>query len=266
MPMTLTPIFALMLAPNPPIPLNETHMRDIGCVAVMGIIAQEQRNGNKQTIADYADVREDGKRWAGIVGARVMDETGQLREVVAYAIKQAVEAEQDRTIKMKSDEESKAYVRNRFDQCKPVMDAQLGAAAAAAAPQESLPTDNSPSMLATDPDWGTDEPDKIALYRTQLGEDLSNPHRIRYCKALIDISAKEIAGREGPDSRDARAFARLASAFAFKANNLPAAEKPKPISADELQAELEKEPSKEEKMARCLRLGDSLALAMPPEE
>jgi hypothetical protein len=130
----------------------------------------------------------------------------------------------------------------------------------------SLPTDNSPSMLATDPDWGTDEPDKIALYRTQLGEDLSNPHRIRYCKALIDISAKEIAGREGADSRDAKAFARLASAFAFKANDLPAAEKPKPISADELQAELEKEPSKEEKMARCLRLGDSLALAMPPEE
>jgi hypothetical protein len=57
--------------------------------------------------------------------------------------------------------------------------------------------DNSASMLAAEPDWQTDEPDKIALYRTQLGEDLSNPHRIRYCKTLVDISYKEISGREG---------------------------------------------------------------------
>jgi hypothetical protein len=120
-------------------------------------------------------------------------------------------------------------------------------------------------MLAPEPHWQTDEPDKIALYRTQLGEDLGNPHRIRYCKTLVDISYKEISGREGADSRDAKAFARLANAFAMKAQGFPAAGKPKPISAEELQTELDKEPSKEEKMERCLRLGESLALAMPPE-
>ena len=135
--------------------------------------------------------------------------------------------------------------------------------AAADASTPAAVVDNSASMLADEPDWQTDEPDKIALYRTQLGEDLGSPHRIRYCKTLVDISHKEISGREGADSRDARAFGRLAQAFAFKAKGLPVPEEPKPISAEELQAELESEPSKEEKMARCLRLGESLALAMP---
>ena len=261
MPMNMIPIFALMLAPNPPIPISDLQMRDIGCVAVIGIVAHEQRSG-AEAMASYADVRESGKRWAGIVGERVMEESGQPREVVAFAIKQAVEAEQGNVIGMDDDAKSKHHVRNRFTECKSLMDSQL---AAADASTPAAVVDNSASMLADEPDWQTDEPDKIALYRTQLGEDLGNPHRIRYCKTLVDISYKEISGREGADSRDTRAFGRLAQAFAFKAKGLPVPEKPKPISAEELQAELESEPSKEEKMARCLRLGESLALAMPPE-
>lgn len=261
MPMNMIPIFALMLAPNPPIPISDLQMRDIGCVAVIGIVAHEQRSG-AEAMASYADVREGGKRWAGIVGERVMEESGQPREVVAFAIKQAVEAEQAKVIEMNDDAKSKDYVRKRFAECHSVMEGQL---ATANASTSAATVDNSASMLAAEPDWQTDEPDKIALYRTQLGEDLGNPHRIRYCKTLVDISYKEISGREGADSRDAKAFGRLAQAFAFKAQGLPAAETPKPISADELQAELEKEPSSEEKMARCLRLGESLALAMPPE-
>jgi hypothetical protein len=257
--MTLLTILALALAPAEPVPLNDVQMRDIGCVATIGIIAHEQRSG-QDTLQNYADVRENGKRWAGIVGQRVMDESGQPREVVALAIKQAVEAEQEQAMKAS---DAPAFVRQRFDACKAIMGAQLGAADAIGA--NAVATDDSASMLATDPDWGTDEPDKIAIYRTQLDEDLNSPHRIRYCKVLIELSAKETSAREGADSRDAQAFARLAAAFAVYAKRLPAAEKPKPVSADELMTELEKEPSKEEKMARCLRLGESLALAMPPE-
>lgn len=259
--MNMIPIFVLMLAPNPPVPINQAQIRDIGCVAAIGIIAHEQRSGG-DALTSYADVRESGKRWAGIVGERVMEESGQPREVVAFAIKQAVEAEQGNVIGMDDDAKSKHHVRNRFTECKSLMDSQL---AAADASTPAAVVDNSASMLADEPDWQTDEPDKIALYRTQLGEDLGNPHRIRYCKTLVDISYKEISGREGADSRDTRAFGRLAQAFAFKAKGLPVPEEPKPISAEELQAELESEPSKEEKMARCLRLGESLALAMPPE-
>ena len=59
-----------------------------------------------------------------------MDESGQTREVVAYAIKQAVEAEQEQA--MKSGKEAQAaFVQARIDQCKPIMDAQLVAADAA---------------------------------------------------------------------------------------------------------------------------------------
>ena len=83
---------------------------------------------------------------------------------------------------------------------------------------------------------------------------------------MIDMSAKEIAGREGADSRDAKAFARLAAAFAFKANSLPPPKSPSQLALTNCRPSWRKNPSKEEKMARCLRLGDSLALAMPPEE
>lgn len=259
--MNLLPVLTLALAPAQPVPLNDLQMRDIGCVAAIGIIAHEQRSG-QDALQNYADVREDGKRWAGIVGQRVMDESGQPREVVALAIKQAVEAEQEQAMKIP---DAAAHVRKRFDSCKALMDIQLGAWDGVNSTDAAVRIEDTPSMLATDPDWGTDEPDKIAIYRTQLDEDLNNPHRIRYCKVLIELSAKEISAREGADSRDAQAFARLAAAFAAHAKRLPAAEKPKPVSADELMAELEKEPSKEEKMARCIRLGDSLALALPPE-
>lgn len=259
--MNMFPIFALMLAPNPPVPINEAQMRDIGCVATIGIVAHEQRTG-QELPETFPDMRESGKRWAGMVGARIMEESGQPREVVAFAIKQAVETEQAKVIEMNDAKDPMEYVRGRVTLCKALMDAQLAAADAVTA---VAPTDNSPAMLAPEPAPQSDAPDKISLYRTQLGEDLGDLHRIRYCKTLVDISYKEISGREGADSRDAKAFGRLVQAFAFKAQGLPAAEKPKPISADELQAELEKEPSSEEKMARCLRLGESLALAMPPE-
>ncbi len=259
--MSLIPIFALMLAPNPPIPLNDTQMRNIGCVATIGLIAHEQRTG-QELPETFPDMRESGKRWAGMVGARIMEESGQPREVVAFAIQQAVEAEQAKVIEMNDAKDPMEYVRGRVKLCKPLMDEELAAADAAT---QVAPTDDSPAMLAPESDWQTDEPGKIAQYRTQLDEDLGSPHRIRYCKALIDISYKEISGSEGIGSRDAKAFERLAEAFAMKAKGLPSGEKPKPVTADELQGELEIEPSKEEKMARCLRLGESLALAMPPE-
>ena len=258
-PMTLFPIFALMLAPNPPLPLSDAQMRDIGCVAAIGIIAHEQRSGQGAS-QSYPEMRESGKRWAGIVGDRVMEESGQPREVVAFAIKQAVEAEQGQAMKAA---DPAAYVQTRIGQCKPIMDAQLGAADAAT---KTDPTYDTPMMLTPQPQLEIHDSDKIGLFRKTLGEDLSNPHRIRYCKVLIDMAAKEIVEREGSDSRDAKAFARLATAFDGEVNKLPKADEPKPISNEELQTELEKEPSKEEKMARCIRLGETLALAMPPEE
>jgi hypothetical protein len=68
-------------------------MRDIACVAVIGLIAHDQRE--ELTTADqFPDFRESGKKWAGIVGNRVTEQTGQPREIIAGEIQSAVEREQ----------------------------------------------------------------------------------------------------------------------------------------------------------------------------
>jgi hypothetical protein len=123
-------IYALALAQAAPTPLTEIHQRDIGCVAVLGIIAYEQ-NGGKKDALTYPDVRETGKRWAGIVGQRVMDETGQPRELVAFVINQAVAEEQQRSIKAA---DPGAYASARVGECTKRMDADLAVIDAAEAP------------------------------------------------------------------------------------------------------------------------------------
>ena len=79
-------IFALALAA--PTPLTETHQRDILCVVEIAVMADEQKRG----IANGPDLRVNGKRWAGLVGARIVQETGQPRELVAVAMTEAAKA------------------------------------------------------------------------------------------------------------------------------------------------------------------------------
>ena len=121
--MNILPIFALILAPNPPVPINELQMKDIGCVAVIGIAAHEQRS-KQGALSNYPNLGEDGKRWAGIVGDRVMTATGQSREVVAMAIQMAVKAEQDKA--GAADEPSTGF-QERLTKCVGAMNANLGA-------------------------------------------------------------------------------------------------------------------------------------------
>jgi hypothetical protein len=68
--------------------MTDQHLRDIRCVAYFGVAASYQRQG----ITGYhpTDVRVDGPRWAGIVGNRVMRDTGLPKEVVGFAIQEAV--------------------------------------------------------------------------------------------------------------------------------------------------------------------------------
>ena len=96
--MIFTFLLSLQVANAPlPQPLTETHMRDIGCVATLGLIANDQRRGMAPSIR-FPNVMERGKKYAGIVGERVMAETGQSREVVRLAIMQSVEDQQARAI------------------------------------------------------------------------------------------------------------------------------------------------------------------------
>jgi hypothetical protein len=86
--------FALMQAAAPAAPLPQTtnmteqHLRDLHCVAFFGVSASILRRGT--TGYNLVDVRTDGPRWAGIVGERVMRDTGLPKEVVGFAINEAV--------------------------------------------------------------------------------------------------------------------------------------------------------------------------------
>jgi hypothetical protein len=79
-------IFALALAT--PTALTEAHQRDISCVVEIAVLANAQKRG----ISAGTDIQEKGRRWAGIVGDRIMFETGQPRELVAVAMTEAAQA------------------------------------------------------------------------------------------------------------------------------------------------------------------------------
>jgi hypothetical protein len=78
----------LALAIAVPVPLTDTHQRDISCVVEIAVLAEAQRRGS----ASGGDVQMSGRRWAGIVGDRIMTETGQPRELVAVAMTEAAKA------------------------------------------------------------------------------------------------------------------------------------------------------------------------------
>ena len=133
--MNILPIFALILAPNPPMPINPSQMQDIGCVAVIGIAAHEQRS-KQGALSNYPNLGEDGKRWAGIVGGRVTEATGQPREAVALAFQMAVKAEQD---KLGAADEPATGFQERLTKCVGAMNANLGAIDMAEGADEAAP-------------------------------------------------------------------------------------------------------------------------------
>lgn len=79
-------IFALALAT--PTALTEAHQRDIFCVVEIAVLAEEQKRG----LPHDASLPQEGMRWAGIVGARIVQETGQPREIIAVAMMEAAKA------------------------------------------------------------------------------------------------------------------------------------------------------------------------------
>lgn len=239
-------IYALALAQATPAPLTETHKRDIGCVALLAIIADEQRRGAIDPSA-FPDVRDTGKRWTGIVGERIMNETSQPKEVVAFAMTEAAKAEQNR---VKNSAEPATDVSARVTECNALMTAELAA----------QDRDSAPAPAST-----SDDPAVVKREKEQLLADMDDPLRISFCAGLVGSAAREIVEREGANSRDAQAFARLNKAFGARLVNLPNVKPDDPDPAMKLAADANAEPEKEAVVARCIRLGESLALALPPE-
>ncbi len=110
-------IFALILAT--PTALTDLHQRDIFCVVEIAVLADAQKRGASGGI----DVQVNGKRWAGIVGDRIMFETGQPREIVAIAMTEAAKARSARVTNS-----------GAVTACTSQMQAELAAAEQAVAP------------------------------------------------------------------------------------------------------------------------------------
>jgi hypothetical protein len=126
--------FALMqaTASSAPAPqttsMTEQHLRDIRCVAFFGVSASILRRGT--TGYNLVDVRTDGPRWAGIVGERVMRDTGLPKEVVGFAINEAVPDAQ----RMFMLNNPHPMIERAQAECLPLMRADLAAADAQNAP------------------------------------------------------------------------------------------------------------------------------------
>jgi hypothetical protein len=82
-------VYALALSASSA--LTETHQSDIACVATLATLAERQRLGTAPS--DLPNVGQSGKRWAGIVGSRITEQSGQPRELVAVAMAEAAKAE-----------------------------------------------------------------------------------------------------------------------------------------------------------------------------
>ncbi len=110
-------------------PLTAHHMRQIGCIATLGLIAHEQRRGIAAALA-YPNLQDSGQKFTGIVGDRITFETGQPREVIALAIRQSVADQQRRSVAIASEGGDPAtFVRSLMDECLPMLNAEITAPA-----------------------------------------------------------------------------------------------------------------------------------------
>lgn len=122
-------ILAMMFAePVPAAALTDAQNRAIGCVAFLGVAAAIQRQG--VTGYNLTDVQTDGPRWAGIVGAQVVQETGLPREVIGFAIQAAVPGAQ-RLFQLHN---PLSDIAEREAECLPLMRADLAKADALSKP------------------------------------------------------------------------------------------------------------------------------------
>jgi hypothetical protein len=107
--------------PLPPAALAAEHNRAISCVAFFGVAAALQRNGVQGY--NLVDVQKDGPRWAGLVGARIVAETALPREVIGFAIQEAVPAAQ----RLFATANPHPAIEVRQAECLPLMRADLAA-------------------------------------------------------------------------------------------------------------------------------------------
>ena len=117
---------AAMQAPAAPAPamaqpLTDIHQRDLLCVAALAIVASEQERGIESAL-DYPLLAERGKIYAGLIGERIMTETGRTREQVRADILSAVTMQQ---AKVKDVAEPEEVVDAEMARCLPLLEQEV---------------------------------------------------------------------------------------------------------------------------------------------
>ncbi len=174
-------LLASSAAPAPlPQPLNKTHMRDIGCVATLAIVAGDQRRGALPS-QRFPNVMQRGPEYASIVGHRIVAETGQPQEVVGLAIQKAAEAQRAKLVAAKTEADPST-------------------------PDAAAPALELERLLAP----------CLARLDAEVPEQAAGADDYLFCAAIITIAADDIAKREGEESVNARAMRGLAQQLTAK--------------------------------------------------
>ncbi len=135
-------IFALLLlqsAVNPaaddyaeqPKPFTQAHSQAIGCVAIIALVADQQKKGMKG-FSHYGGLHEKGPIFAANVGEQVLKETAQTREVIAFAIQESAREQ----LPLLSSERS-ADLSKRMAICLPLLESSTADAIIAETPRIS---------------------------------------------------------------------------------------------------------------------------------
>ena len=110
--------------PAPAPQYTEIQARNISCVATLGIVADEQRRGKAPSLR-FPNMMDRGKKYAGNIGLKLMEETGQNRAAIAAAIKANVEAQTAESTKAASSLERRSMMDRRMAMCMPLLDAEV---------------------------------------------------------------------------------------------------------------------------------------------
>ncbi|MFC4292981.1 hypothetical protein ACFOWX_11205 [Sphingorhabdus arenilitoris] len=105
-------------------PLDKMQMQTIGCIATLGLVAYDQKRGDSG-VQRFPDVTERGRKYAGIMGDRIVFESGQPKEVVALAIRQSVRDQQQMAINAANDAQRMALWDRLMGSCLPLLDAEV---------------------------------------------------------------------------------------------------------------------------------------------
>ncbi len=103
-----------------PKPFTQAHSEAIGCVAMIALVADQQKKG-VAGFSQYGDLNETGPLFAANVGEKVLKETAQTREVIAFAIQESARDQLPLLTAQRS-----ADLSMRMETCLPLLEDSTG--------------------------------------------------------------------------------------------------------------------------------------------